>query len=247
MMDHGKVRYQRQYPLLGDEGQKRLQCARILIAGVGGLGTIAATYLAAAGVGFLRLVDHDRVELSNLNRQILYSSKDIGRAKVTVAAERLESLNPSIGIEGIQRTFDEQTVEELTQDIDLIVDAFDNFATRYLINRVAFARRIPLIHGAVRGFFGQVSTLIPGSTACLQCLVAHSPPEESFPIIGGTCGVIGAIQATEAVKVLSGQGEPLLNRLFFWDGRIGEGTILNTERNPRCAVCGDDANMGTAP
>ena len=137
---------------------------------------------------------------------------------------------------------DKETVDELTQDIDLIVDALDNFTTRFLINQAAFTRRLPLIHGAVRGFFGQASTLVPGRTACLQCLIAHSPPPEVFPIIGGTCGVIGAVQATEVVKVVTGQGKPLTNRLFFWDGRAGEGAILITERNPNCAICGGESD-----
>ena len=240
-------RYQRQLPLWGVEGQERLRRARILMAGVGGLGTIVAAYLVSAGVGFLRLVDHDRVEISNLNRQVLFQATDIGREKTAAASERLLSLNPSIRIEGIPRMLDKETVEELTQDIDLIVDALDNFTPRFLINRAAFARRLPLIHGAVRGFFGQASTLIPGQTACLQCLIAHSPPPEVFPIIGGTCGVIGAVQATEAVKILTGQGKPLTNRLFFWDGLAGEGTILVTERNPHCVICGDESDKTMLP
>jgi adenylyltransferase/sulfurtransferase len=240
-------RYQRQLPLWGVEGQEHLRCARVLVAGVGGLGTIVAAYLASAGVGFLRLVDHDRVVISNLNRQVLFQATDIGREKTAAASERLQSLNPSIRIEAIPRMLDKETVDELTQDIDLIVDALDNFTTRFLINRAAFTRRLPLIHGAVRGFFGQASTLIPGLTACLQCLIAHSPPPEVFPIIGGTCGVIGAVQATEAVKVLTGKGKPLTNRLFSWDGQVGEGTILIVERNPHCVICGGDSDKTVLP
>ena len=233
-------RYQRQITLLGNKGQESLRRARVLVAGVGGLGTIVASYLAAAGVGFLRLVDNDRVEISNLNRQLLFQPEDIDREKAVAAMERLHILNPEIQVEGINKTIDDETINELVKDIDLIVDAMDNFATRFILNRVAFINRLPLIHGAVRGFFGQATTLIPGRTACLQCLFAQSPPKETFPILGGTCGVIGAIQATETVKVLTGQGEPLANRLFFWDGQAGEGTIIITKRNPHCVVCGED-------
>jgi adenylyltransferase/sulfurtransferase len=236
--EYNAERYQRQIPLLGEEGQESLRRARVLVAGVGGLGTIVAAHLIAAGVGFLRLVDNDDIEMSNLNRQILFQETDIGREKTAAATERLHSLNPAVRIEGISKTLCKETLDELLKDIDLIVDALDNFTTRFLLNRAAFIRCLPLIHGAVRGFVGQATTLIPGQTACLQCLIAHSPPPEMFPILGGTCGVIGAIQATETVKVLTGQGEPLTNRLFFWDGKSGEGTIMITKRNPHCVICG---------
>jgi len=231
-------RYRRQIPLWGARGEENLRRARVLVCGVGGLGTIIAAYLAAAGVGFLRLVDNDRVEISNLNRQLLFQQADIGREKAVAAKEKLLDLNPAIRIEGIPRTLAGETVDELVQDIDLIVDALDNFTTRFLINRAAFRHRLPFIHGAVRGFFGQATTLIPGQTACLQCLFPKSPPREIFPILGGTCGIIGSLQATEALKVLTGKGEPLANRMFFWDGQAGEGTIMITKQNPRCVICG---------
>jgi molybdopterin-synthase adenylyltransferase len=240
MSEQDTERYQRQIKLLGTDGQESLRRARVLVAGIGGLGTITATYLTAAGVGFLRLVDNDKVELSNLNRQLLFQTADVGREKAVAATEKLHLLNPEIRIEGINRTIDDTTIEDLVKDIDLIVDALDNFTARFILNRVAFIHRLPLIHGAVRGFFGQATTLIPGKTACLQCLFAQSPPKEIFPILGSTCGVIGSIQATEAVKVLTGKGAPLANRLFFWDGRAGEGTITITKRNPSCIVCGGD-------
>jgi adenylyltransferase/sulfurtransferase len=233
-------RYQRQITLLGHEGQESLRCARVLVAGVGGLGTIIAAYLAAAGVGFLRLVDNDRVEISNLNRQLLFQPDDIGREKVVAATEKLLIMNPEIQVEGINKTINDETADEMVKDVDLIVDAMDNFVTRFVLNKVAFFHRLPLVHGAVRGFFGQATTLIPGKTGCLKCLFAQNPPKEIFPILGPTCGVIGAIQATETVKVLTDRGEPLANRLFFWDGQAGEGTITITKRNPHCVICGGD-------
>jgi len=237
-------RYQRQLTLLGREGQESLRRARVLVAGVGGLGTIAAAYLASAGVGFLRLADNDRVEISNLNRQLLFQPDDIGREKVLAAVERLRTMNPEVQIEGIHETIDDETANELIEGIDLIVDAMDNFTTRFILNKIAFSRRLPLIHGAVRGLFGQATTLIPGKTGCLKCLFAQSPPKEVFPILGATCGVIGSVQATETIKVLTGRGEPLANRLFFWDGQTGEGTIVTTQRNPGCIVCGRDGLTG---
>jgi len=126
----------------------------------------------------------------------------------------------------------------LVKDIDLIVDAMDNFATRFILNQAAFSRHLPMIHGAVRGFFGQATTLIPGKTGCLQCFFAGNPLGEIIPVIGATCGVIGSVQASETIKVLTGRGEPLTNRLFFWDGWAGEGTVIDAKRNPRCIICG---------
>ncbi|HOQ43358.1 MAG: Molybdopterin-synthase adenylyltransferase [Deltaproteobacteria bacterium ADurb.Bin151] len=231
-------RYQRQITLLGEEGQESLRRARVLVAGVGGLGTIVAADLAAAGVGFLRLADNDRVELSNLNRQFLFRPDDIGREKTLAAMERLHLLNPEIQVEGISQTIDNETINELVKDIDLIVDAMDNFATRFILNQAAFSRHLPMIHGAVRGFFGQATTLIPGKTGCLQCFFAGNPLGEIIPVIGATCGVIGSVQASETIKVLTGRGEPLTNRLFFWDGWAGEGTVIDAKRNPRCIICG---------
>ncbi|MFA5321306.1 MAG: HesA/MoeB/ThiF family protein [Smithella sp.] len=233
-------RYQRQITLLGHEGQERLRRARVLVAGVGGLGTIIVAYLAAAGVGFLRLVDNDRVEISNLNRQLLFQADDIGREKVVAAMEKLHILNPEIQVEGINKTINDETAEEMVKDVDLIVDALDNFVTRFVLNKVTFSHRLPLVHGAVRGLFGQATTLIPGKTGCLKCLLAQSPPKEIFPILGPTCGVIGAVQATETIKILTGRGEPLANRLFLWDGQAGEGTIIVTKRNSHCVICGGD-------
>lgn len=238
MAKYNTDRYQRQITLLGEEGQESLRRARVLVAGVGGLGTIVAAHLAEAGVGFLRLVDNDTVEMSNLNRQLLFQADDIGRVKAVAAMEKLHILNPEIQVEGINKTIDDETINESVKDIDLIVDALDNFTTRFILNRVAFTHRLPLIHGAIRGFFGQATTLIPEKTGCLQCFFAGNPLGEIIPVIGATCGVIGSVQATETVKVLTGRGEPLANRFFFWDGWAGEGTVIDAKRNPRCIICG---------
>jgi adenylyltransferase/sulfurtransferase len=236
--DEERKRYARQILMIGEAGQERLKAARVLVAGAGGLGTVISLYLAAAGVGHLRIIDCDVVETSNLNRQILHWSGDVGRPKTASVEEKLAALNPLIRIETVSGRIAEESIEEMARGCDLIVDAMDNFPTRYLLNRTAVEKGIPFIHGAVRGFFGQATTVIPGKTPCLRCLFPESPPREVFPIIGATCGVIGAIEATEAIKLLTGQGEPLAGRLFLWDGLAGSADSITVERDPSCPVCG---------
>jgi len=237
--DEERKRYARQILMIGEAGQERLKAARVLVAGAGGLGTVISLYLAAAGVGHLRIIDCDVVETSNLNRQILHWSGDVGRPKIASVEEKLAALNPLIRIETVSGKIAEESAEEMARDCDLIVDAMDNFPTRYLLNRTAVEKGIPFIHGAVRGFFGQATTIIPGKTPCLRCFFpAGSPPREVFPIIGATCGVIGAIEATEAIKLLTGRGEPPAGRLFLWDGLAGSADSITVERDPCCPVCG---------
>jgi len=230
-------RYHRQLLMLGEAGQERLKASRVLIAGAGGLGTVIATYLAAAGIGTLRIADCDVVEATNLNRQILHWGKDVGRLKTASVAEKLSALNALIRVEEITGRIDDASIDAVAADCDLIVDAMDNFPTRYLLNRTALRKRVPFIHGAVRGMQGQATTVIPGRTPCLRCLFPQSPPTELFPIVGATCGVIGSIEATEAVKLLTGQGEPLAGRLLIWDGLAACVDTLVIERNPACPDC----------
>ncbi len=232
--------------MLGEEGQERLKAARVLIAGAGGLGTVISIYLAAAGVGTLRIVDRDVVEASNLNRQILHWGGDLGRPKTISASEKLAALNSLIRVEEVAGEIDEGSIDAITGGCDLIVDAMDNFSTRYLLNRAALRKGIPLIHGAVRGLYGQATTVLPGKTPCLRCIFPSSPPPEIFPIIGATCGVIGSIEATEAIKLLTGRGEPLAGRLFIWDGMAASADSIVVERNPGCPDCGRHA-QGTEP
>jgi molybdopterin/thiamine biosynthesis adenylyltransferase len=236
--DEERKRYHRQLLMLGEKGQEKLKSSRVLIAGAGGLGTVISVYLAAAGVGTLRIADCDVVEASNLNRQILHWSGDLGRPKTASASEKLATLNPLICIEKVYGRIDEASIDAITGDCDLIVDAMDNFPTRYLLNRTALKRGIPFIHGAVRGLYGQATTILPGKTPCLRCIFPGSPPPEVFPIIGATCGVIGSIEATEAIKLLTGRGEPLAGRLFIWDGMAASADSLAVERNPACPDCG---------
>jgi molybdopterin-synthase adenylyltransferase len=236
--DEERKRYTRQMQMIGEEGQERLKAASVLVAGAGGLGTVISLYLAAAGVGRLRIIDCDVVDTSNLNRQILHWNKDVGRPKTASIREKLTALNPLIRIEADPSRIGEENVGKLAQDCDLIVDAMDNIPTRYFLNRTAINRMIPFIHGAVRGFFGQTTTVIPGKGPCLRCFFPASPPKEVFPIVGATCGVIGSIEAGEAIKLITGQGKPLTGRLLIWDGLAGSTDLISIERNPSCPDCG---------
>jgi adenylyltransferase/sulfurtransferase len=233
-------RYDRQILIegFGEKGQERLREARLLIAGAGGLGSPVAIYLTAAGVGRIRIVDHDRVELSNLNRQILHWEADIGRKKVESAGKKLRSLNTTVEIETVGETITEDNVAELAQDCDGIVDAMDNLPTRYLLNRCAVKKKIPFFHGAVRGFEGRAMTILPGKTACLRCMYRGPIPREKFPVIGVTPAVIGSIQATEVIKYLAGIGTLLTNRLLIYNGLKAAFSEFRVERNPECEDCG---------
>jgi len=226
-----RERYKRQIMLFGDEGQELLKKAHIFVAGAGGLGSPVSLYLAVAGVGTLTVVDRDEVDQSNLNRQILHYDCDIGRKKTESAEEKLHAINPDIRIRAIDTTIEEENVADLVGEADGIVDAMDNYLTRYLLNDVAIKKKIPLFHGAVCGFYGQATTIIPGQTACLACIFKKAPPKEVFPIVGVTSGVIGTVQATEVLKYLLKRGDLLTNRLFLWDGMQARGEEISMERN----------------
>jgi molybdopterin/thiamine biosynthesis adenylyltransferase len=233
-------RYDRQMLIrgFGGEGQRKLKGSTAFIAGCGGLGSPIATYLAVAGVGTLVIADMDIVDLSNLNRQILHWDKNVGEDKVKSAYDKLVQINPSINVVPFNGRVDEENVLELTKGCDIIMDALDNFETRYLLNRASLHYKIPMVHGSIWGLEGRVTTLVPGKTPCLECIVPKAPPEEVFPALGATAGVIGTIQATEAVKVLTGVGTPLINRLLIYDGEYMEFHELKIAPNPECPVCG---------
>ena len=234
-----RERYDRQMLLLGEDGQERIRDARVFIAGAGGLGSPVAIYLAAAGIGRITIADFDTVDPSNLNRQILHWSDDVLRMKIDSAREKLAKINPDVEIEVISEKIDEDNVSKLVGGSDLIVDAMDNFRARYLLNKVAIARNIPLFHGAVHGFDGQVTTIIPGETACLRCIFPNDPPEGVFPIIGATCGVVASIQVTEVLKYISCTGTLAVNRLLFWNGADTTMSEIPVERDPGCVDCKD--------
>ena len=235
-----RIRYDRQMMIggWGDEAQRRLKEARVCIAGMGGLGAPVALYLTAAGVGTLRLVDHDVVELSNLNRQVLYTESDVGRSKVNCAEKRLRALNPEVRIEAIQERIVVENGSALMGASDVIVDGMDHFPARFLLNQAAVQKEIPLVHGAIWGMGGQVTVVVPGKTPCLACLFSENPPPEPVPVLGTAPGVIGCIQATEVLKLLTGIGDPLAGRLLLYDGEFMEFSEVRVQRKKDCPVCG---------
>jgi len=210
-------RYERQIMLFGEEGQERLKRAKVAVVGVGGLGSPVAYYLAAAGIGTLLLIDGDVVELSNLNRQILHWEEDIGRPKALSAKWKLERFNSDIRIEAFVGKLTAENIDEVLGDVDVIVDCLDNFETRYLLDEYSQKKGVPLVHGAVEGTFGQVTTIVPGKTMSLREIFPGMGKSGKFPIIGATAGVVGSIQAMEVIKLLTGLGEPLLNKLLLVD------------------------------
>ena len=232
-------RYDRQIMIkgLGEEGQEKLKRAKVFIAGAGGLGSPVSIYLTAVGVGTIRVVDHQRVELSNLNRQVLHWDEDIGKKKIDSALEKLGRLNQSVKIEATEETITEANVSQLVAGFDLIVDAMDNLPARYILNKAALERNIPFFHGAVYGFEGRAMTIIPGQTACLRCLYRGVVPRDKFPVIGVTPAVIGCIQATEVIKYIVGIGELLTNRLLTFDGLHMRFTEFKVKKDPSCEHC----------
>ncbi len=233
-------RYDRQIRIseIGFEKQLKLKNSRVLVAGVGGLGGVAVLYLTAAGVGSIRIVDEGILELNNLNRQIIYSEKDVGRLKVEAAAERLKSLNPDIVVEPIPHKITLENVDELLNNVDLVIDGLDNFKTRFIINDKCVERGIPFIHGAVYSLEGRLMTIIPGETPCLRCLIPSPPPEyDIIPVIGPVPGIIGCLEALEAIKIITGIGKPLTNRILIFDGFNLDFTYLPITKSPRCPVC----------
>ncbi len=246
LSEYDRVRYRRQItiPGFGEEAQARLKEATVLIAGLGGLGSPLVLYLAAVGVGHLRLVDKDTVELSNLNRQVLHWDSDIGRKKARSASDKAAKINPTTRVEAFDLTITNDNVEEITKDCDIIIDAMDNFSVRYMLNRAAIARSIPLIHGAVYGYEGRLATIIPGQSACLECIYPHIPPQTAFPVLGTTPGVIALLQATEAIKYLSGVGALRTDEMLIYDGEAMYFDRVSVTRNPLCKSC---ATFGPQP
>ena len=212
-------RYDRQIMILGKEGQEKLKKAKVAVVGVGGLGSPVAYYLAAAGIGTLLLIDEQKPELSNLNRQILHWEEDVGKNPKPLSAKwKLERFNSDIRIETFVGKLTAENVEEVLKGVDVIVDCLDNFETRFLLDDYSQKKGVPLVHGAVEGTFGQVTTIVPGKTKSLREIFPNVREKKGkFPIIGATAGVVGSIQAMEVVKLLTGLGEPLLNRLLLVD------------------------------
>jgi adenylyltransferase/sulfurtransferase len=235
---------------VGPEGQAALLDAEVLVLGAGGLGSPIIQYLAAAGVGTLGIADDDAVELSNLQRQTIHGTDDVGRQKVESAAEFVESRNPDVDVQPHDLRVTAENVEDLIADYDFVVDGTDNFQTRYLVNDACTLAGVPFSHGAVFRFEGQVTTFPGGDDApCYRCLFPEAPPEGTVPdcstagVLGVLPGTVGSIQATETVKWVLGEGELLDGRMLFYDAANMEFDTFEVAKRPDCPVCGDEPEI----
>ena len=231
-------------PEVGGKGQKKIAKARMLIVGAGGLGAPAAYYLAAAGVGTLGLIDSDVVDLSNLQRQIIHHTPDIGRPKVLSAKEKILALNGDANVETYEDRFVAKNALDLVKAYDVVIDGVDNFPAKFLINDACYFADKPLVHGGILRFDGRVTTIIPKKSACYRCVFKQPPPPglvascQEAGVIGALAGVIGTIQATEALKLVLGIGRPLTDRLLDYDARRTAFREIKVKRNPNCPLCG---------
>ncbi|HBE45617.1 MAG TPA: adenylyltransferase [Deltaproteobacteria bacterium] len=233
-------RYSRQIiiPYISKKGQKKIKDACVLIAGVGGLGSISAYYLAAAGIGYIRLVDKDFVGEENLNRQIIYWTKDIGKRKVYSAKKKLQELNPYCTVDAIQGEIMDDTILKFCSDCHIIVDATDNIKTRRVLNRASLTLGIPYIFGGVDGFNGMTTTFVPGETPCFECIFSGlSGNKKTIGVIGPIPGIIASIQALEAIKLILGMECTLKGRLFFFSGIDMKIKEIGIEKNLDCPAC----------
>ena len=224
---------------IGGPGQQKLKAARVLVVGAGGLGAPAALYLAAAGVGRIGLVDPDRVALSNLQRQVIYSTADVGRLKVEAAAERLLALNDGVAVEPLPFALTAGNARELVRGYDLVLDGTDDFAVRFIVNDACMAEGRTLVSGALGRWTGQVGVF--SGRPCYRCLVPDVPPDaetcSAVGVVGALAGVIGSMMALEAVRIITGAGEPLAGRLLIYDGLAGESRTVRVGADEACPVC----------
>jgi adenylyltransferase/sulfurtransferase len=252
MFDENQLlRYSRQLIIneIGTDGQKKLSGSKILVVGSGGLGSPALTYLTAAGVGTLGIVDFDKVGLSNLQRQILYTTNDIGKSKVDIAQKRLNNINPEVKIIKHNVRIDIENIEDIIKGYDVVIDATDNFVARYLVSDCCYFLKKPVIEGAVLGFIGILMTIIPDISPCYRCLYPMPPKEGTAPtctdigIMGMVAGTIGSLQALEAVKVILGIGKTLSGRVLFFDGLDFSMKEMKLEKDKNCPLCGSNSSI----
>src|SRR5207247_7887581 len=244
-------RYSRHFllPQVGDRGQRRLLRSKVLLIGAGGLGSPAALYLAAAGVGTLGIVDSDVVDATNLQRQVLHTTERIGEPKTESARQTLEALNPEVKVVGYQERLTSENIDRILPEYDVIVDGADNFPTRYLLNDASVKHNKPVVHGSIYRFEGQVTVFKPREGPCYRCLFPTPPPPELAPscaeagVLGVLPGVIGTIQATEVIKLLLGIGEPLVGRYLLFDALEGSFREVRLRRDPKCPVCGENPTI----
>jgi adenylyltransferase/sulfurtransferase len=235
------ARYERQilYTGFGEQGQERLKQSHVVVAGLGGLGCSASLYLTCTGVGHITLIDCDRVELSNLNRQVLHYEQDTGERKPFSAARKLTQLNSSIEITPVFNKITQRNARDIIRGADLVIDGMDNFRTRFILNKACVAERIPFIHGSVHGLFGEVTTILPGKTPCLACIFPEVPPRKiTFPVFGVTPALVAILQVTEAIKLLAGFGSLLAGKMLYFNGETMDFMFRNFAKNRNCRVCG---------
>jgi len=232
---------------VGGTGQERLLSSKVLIVGTGGLGAPAALYLAAAGVGTLGLVDDDNVDLTNLQRQVIHHTPDVGRPKVDSARAKIASINPDVRVETYAFRATAANIGEIIGEYDFVIDGTDNFGSKFLINDACWFEKKPYSHAGILRFYGQLMTVLPGESACYRCIFHEPPPPDAVPscsqagVLGVLAGVIGSLQATEAIKYLLGIGELLTNRLLTYDALKMEFRAVKLNRNVECCLCGQDA------
>lgn len=229
---------------IGVEGQQKIMNGSVLVIGVGGLGSPALLYLAAAGVGRIGIVDFDKVDLSNLQRQVIHFTDDVGKDKVISAKEKLNRLNPYVKVEVYNELLTSDNIRRIIREYDFVIDGTDNFRSKFLINDACFFENKPFSHGGILRFIGQTMTIIPGKTACYRCVFNSPPPKNAVPtcsqagIIGSIAGILGTIQATEALKYITNTGELLLNTLLVFDTKDMNFRKIKLTKNPRCRICG---------
>lgn len=235
---------------IGVEGQQKISSGKVLIIGVGGLGAPVALYLAAAGVGTIGIVDGDCVDLSNLQRQVIHFTPDIGKPKVVSAAEKMAAINPDVKVVSYQKRVYAGTIAEIIADYDFIIDGTDNFAAKFLINDACVLAKKSFSHGGILRFDGQTMTYVPGN-ACYRCVFSSPPPKNAVPtcsqagVLGAIAGMLGTIQAAEALKYLTNQGSLLINRLLILDALEMNFRTVTIKKNPSCPVCGEHPSITT--
>jgi molybdopterin/thiamine biosynthesis adenylyltransferase len=237
LTNQDKLRYARNLllPNFGESSQQKLKQSKVLVIGTGGLGSAALYYLAAAGIGNIGIIDFDVVDISNLQRQILHSTNDLGRKKVDSASEKLKALNPEINIKTYDFFFDQEIILE---DYDIVLDCTDNFTSKKFINQACVKLKKPLIHAGILEYSGQIMTIIPNETACYNCVFDEEPPvNPSKAVIGAVAGILGILQAAEAIKYLTGLGDLLTNKLFVYDFLKTDFRKIEIKKNKGCSVC----------
>ncbi len=240
LIEKEKVRYARQLimPSIGEEGQKKLKKSHVLVAGAGGLGSLSSIYLASLGIGHLKIVDHGFVQISDLNRQILYNERDIGLKKADIGYEKLSLLNSDIQIESIDEEITNESIRRLIKGVQIVIDGTDNFETRLILNKICFEKRIPYIYGGIFGFKGKMTTFIPGRTPCIECLYPEGKEVEPVvPVVGPIPGLIATLQVLEALKLIVEFGYPLAGKLLSFDGETMSFSYFDIKKRPGCRIC----------